>query len=209
MELPGGRVLKEPGERVDHLIFPESGVVSLVAPQMNGDSPELASIGREGVVGCTAAIGSKSNYGRWLVQVPGRAYRCPVAVFQRVFDTDSEFRQMIVCYLEALLTQTMQSVVCNAMHPVAARCARWILVMRDRSNHDVLPLTQEFLAQMLSVHRSSVVLTNGAFQQAGLLEAARGRIRILDRDGLEGAACECYRLVRNRYNDLLPGTFPA
>ncbi|ODA65956.1 hypothetical protein A7A08_03189 [Methyloligella halotolerans] len=109
--------------------------------------------------------------------------------------------------MEALQCQIMQSVACNAMHPVEARCCRWILMMRDRSDSDELALTQEFLAEILSVHRSSVSLTLGTLQQAAYLQVKRGSLRIVDREGLENVSCDCYRIVRDRFEDLLPGTF--
>ncbi|MEJ8571448.1 Crp/Fnr family transcriptional regulator [Microbaculum marinum] len=199
--------LREPGEKIDYVYFPESGVISLVSPMLNGHAPELASVGREGLVGCVAAVGSHEAYSRWLVQVPGTALRCPAKRLERAFDENAGLRQYVVCYLEAFLTQTMQSVACNAIHPVEARCARWILMMRDRSDQDELPLTQEFLAEMLSVHRSSVVLANRSLQNAGFIRQRRGTIAVIDREGLEEASCECYRMVRNRFEALLPGTF--
>jgi len=127
--------------------------------------------------------------------------------FEEAFAQDPSFRQLIVCYMEALLTQTMQFVACNAVHPVEARCARWILMMRDRSDSNEVPLTQEFLAQILSVHRSSVALATSTLQQAGFIQARRGIIAVIDHEGLESASCECYRLVRDRFESLLPGTF--
>lgn len=200
-------VILEPGQEIEHVIFPESGVVSLVAPQINGEAPEIAGIGREGVVGCAAAIGSRETYARWLAQVPISALRCPATAFNEAFEKSPAFRQHVLCYMEALLCQTMQSVACNAMHPVAARIARWILMLHDRADSERLPLTQESLAEMLSVHRSSIVIANASLQQAGLIATSRGAVTITDRAGLEAAACSCYRLIRDRYERLLPGIF--
>lgn len=202
-------VLLEPGEPIRFVYFPEHCVVSLVSPMDDGHSPELATIGREGVTGSVTAVGSQEAFSRWLVQVPGKALRCSATKFEAMFERDPKFRQIIVCYLDALLSQSLQSVACNALHPVEARCARWILMMADRSDLNQVPLTQEFLAQMLAVHRSTVAITLSAMQRAGYIETRRAMIRIVDRAGLESAACECYGLVRDRFERLLPGTFVA
>lgn len=200
-------ILREPNDPITHVYFPEDCLISLVAPLDDGSSPELASVGREGLVGGIAAVGSKESYSRWLIQVAGRALRCPVSDFEHAFRQSTDFRQLIICHFEALLCQTMQSVVCNAVHPVEARYCRWLLTMRDRGDTDDLPLTQEFLAELLSIHRSSVGIVSSTLQKAGFIQARRGVIRIVDRAGLERVACECYRLVHDRYNRLIPGTF--
>lgn len=199
--------LIEAGEPIRFVYFPEHCVISLVGSLDDGSAPELGSIGREGVAGAVSAVGSQEAYSRWLVQVPGTALRCLATRFEAMFEHDSAFRQIVVCYQDALLSQTLQSVACNALHPVEARCSRWILMMADRSDNDHVPLTQEFLGQMLSAHRSTVALTLGSLQRAGLIHTRRAMIRITDRAGLENATCECYRLVRDRFEHLLPGTF--
>lgn len=200
-------VLVESGEPIRFVYFPEQCVISLVAPLDDGHAPELATIGREGITGAVTAVGSQEAYSRWLVQVPGTALRCPTTKFEALFDADRGFRQIVVCYLDALLSQTLQSVACNALHPVEARCARWILMMADRSDGDLVPLTQEFLGQMLAVHRSTVAITLGSMQRAGYIEIRRAMIRIVDYPGLRNATCECYELVRKRFERLLPSTF--
>jgi CRP-like cAMP-binding protein len=200
-------LILEAGSQITHVYFPQTAVVSLVSPFLDGRIPELASIGREGISGSISAIGSRAAFSRWTAQVPGTALQCPASVFEDAFEQNQALRQAAICYMEALHCQTMQSVACNAMHPVEARCCRWILMMRDRTDTDEIPLTQEFLSEILSVHRSSVSLTVGALQQAGYLQAKRGSIRILDRAGLENVSCECYQIVRDRFEALLPGTF--
>ncbi len=179
------KVLADPGDAISYVYFPENMLVSLVAPMLDGRQPEQATIGREGMVGGLAALGKREAYTRWLVQVQGRALRCPVKSFRTAFDEVAEFRQHVLRYLQALQSQILQSVACNAVHPVDARCARWILTMRDRADSDELPLTQEFLAQILSVHRSSVTLTMSALQESGYIQTRRGFVRIVDRKGLE------------------------
>jgi len=201
------QMLADAGDPIRHVFFPEDCVVSLVGNLNDGASPELATIGREGLTGAVTAVGSQEAYSQWLVQVAGTALRCPATKFEAMFERNRKFRQVIVCYLDALLSQTLQSVACNALHPVEARCARWILMMDDRSDGDHVPLTQEFLGQMLAVHRSTVAITMSALQRAGYIETRRAMIRISDRSGLRNAACECYGLVRDRFERLLPGTF--
>jgi CRP-like cAMP-binding protein len=203
------KVIADPGDVISYVYFPESVLVSLVAPMLDGRQPEQATIGREGMVGGLSALGKHEAYSRWLVQVQGRALRCPVKTFERAFGQVPEFRGHVLRYLQALQSQILQSVACNAVHPVDARCARWILTMRDRSDSDELPLTQEFLAQILSVHRSSVTITMSALQDAGYIQTRRGFVRIVDRKGLESTACDCYRLVRDRFERLLPGVFDS
>lgn len=200
-------LILEAGNPIQHVYFPETAVISLVTPFLDGGVPELASIGREGVSGCISAIGSKTSFSRWIAQVQGRALQCPAKVFEDAFQKSQTLRQVAICYLEALQCQIMQSVACNALHPVEARCCRWILTMRDRADTDEIRLTQEFLSEILSVHRSSVSLAVGTLQQAGYLKANRGSIRILDRAGLEAVTCECYAIVHDRFETLLPGTF--
>lgn len=209
VELDLHKVLADPGDRICHVYFPENCVVSLVAPMLDGRQPEQATIGREGVVGAINAVGNHEAYTRWLIQVQGRAFRCPVKTFDTAFRQIPEFSAHVLRYLQALQSQVLQSVACNAVHPVEARCCRWILAMRDRSDSDELPLTQEFLAQILSVHRSSVAITLSTLQEAGYIQTRRGFVRIVDRKGLESAACNCYRLVRDRFERLLPGIFDS
>ncbi len=185
VDLEMHKVLIDPGDTVSHVYFPENSLISLVAPMLDGRQPEQATIGREGMVGGLAALGVHEAYTRWLVQVHGRALRCPVKIYETAFAQVPEFRDHVLRYLQALQSQTLQSVACNAVHAVDARCARWILTMRDRSDSDELPLTQEFLAQILSVHRSSVTVTMSTLQDAGYIQTRRGFVRIVDRKGLE------------------------
>jgi CRP-like cAMP-binding protein len=142
------------------------------------------------------------------VQMSGTATRVPYERLSQVRDSSPQLQQLILRYGEALLAQTFQTVACNAVHPVEARCCRWILNMHDRADSDTLPLTHEFLAEMLGVQRSTVSVVTRTFQTAGLIRQNRGGITVIDRAGLEGMACECYGKVRQIYNRLLPSTYP-
>jgi CRP-like cAMP-binding protein len=207
VRLAAGHVLFNVGGPVTHVYFPHDSVVSLVTMTEEGDTVETATIGREGVVGFIAALGGREALCRTLVQAPGAAARLPRARLRVAFDESPGFRQLLLCYTEALFAQVQQSVACNALHGVEARCCRWLLMAHDRTEDEVLPLTQQFVAEMLGVQRSTVALVARTLQQAGLIRYRRGRIVVTDRAGLEAASCECYRIVRGHFERLLPRTY--
>jgi CRP-like cAMP-binding protein len=141
------------------------------------------------------------------VQVPGTASRIKVERLKEAVEASRALQELSRCYLEALLAQTFQSVACNAVHGIEARCCRWILSTHDRVQGDTLPLTDEFLAEMLGVQRSTVSIVTRTFQSAGLVSQSRGVITVMDRAGLEDAACECYGIIRRNFQRLLPRTY--
>ena len=203
--LAGGEVLFEPDEELRHAWFPESCVLSLAVTMRDGGSSEAATVGREGVVGLMAALSSHRALSRGVVQVPGSVLRLPAGVLQARFEASPGFRQRCLCYVDALLAQVLQSTACSALHSVEARLGRWLLQLEDRTEGDPrLPLTHDFLAEMLGAHRTTVTLAARALQRAGLIAYRRGQVTVLDRRGLETAACECYRTVRQQYERLLP-----
>ncbi|WP_046865549.1 Crp/Fnr family transcriptional regulator [Microvirga massiliensis] len=206
VDLPRGKVLYESGETIQYAYFPHDMVVSLVAVMEDGASAEMAVFGCEGVFGFITAAISRRSFGRYVVQVPGRASRIAVEPLQAAFDASATLRELFRRYGEALLVQTFQTVACNALHSVEARCCRWILSTHDRVKHDTLPLTHEFLAEMLGVQRSTVSIITRTLQTAGLITQSRGGITVTDRAGLEEAACECYDTVRRTFKHLLPKT---
>jgi CRP-like cAMP-binding protein len=208
VELPQGKVLYETGETIHHAYFPHDCIVSLVTVLEDGDTVETAMFGREGVLGFSSALVTRQSFGRYVVQLPGMASRIPVARLGEAFDTSPAVRGLLLRFTEALLAQTFQTVACNAVHTVEARCCRWILSTRDRVSGDALPLTHEFLAEMLGVQRSTVSLVTKAFHSAGLISQGRGVIMITDRPGLEEVACECYGTIRRSFERLLPHTYP-
>ena len=207
VELPSGQVLFEAGEPLDRVYFPETGVISTVAPFSNGPPAEMATTGREGVTSVSAALGAEHSFSRHLVQVPGSALTMEVEAFREAQRELPEFSNLLLAYARTFLAQVLQSVACNAMHSVEERCARWLLMCRDRGDGDRFLLTQEFLAEMLGVSRASVNLVARTLQTAGLIRYSRGGITIVDRHGLEDCACECYRVVREVYDATLPLSF--
>jgi CRP-like cAMP-binding protein len=208
VDLTLGDVLYDTGDAIRFAYFPHDAVVSLVNVMEDGTTVEIGVFGREGVLGVVSALVSREAFGRYVVQMSGTATRVPYERLSQVRDSSPQLQQLILRYGEALLAQTFQTVACNAVHPVEARCCRWILNMHDRADSDTLPLTHEFLAEMLGVQRSTVSVVTRTFQTAGLIRQNRGGITVIDRAGLEDMACECYGRVRQIYNRLLPSTYP-
>lgn len=208
LNLARGQVLYEPGDPMRFTYFPHDSVISLVNVMEDGGSVEMAVFGREGVCGLLAELATREAFGRYIVQMSGRASRMPFERLNEVRNARPAIRRLIMNYSQVILMHTFQTVSCNAVHPVEARCARWILAMHDRAGQDTLPLTHEFLAEMLGVQRSSVSVVTRMLQTAGLIRQSRGSITVIDRAGLEEVACECYGKIRRIYERLLPGTYP-
>ena len=208
VSFPRGQVLYEPGDPITYAYFPQDAVVSLVNIMEDGGSVEIGVFGREGVLGLLSALVTREAFGQYVVQMGGTASRIPFERLNEARNARPGLRQLIMNYGEVLLAQTFQTVACNAVHAVEARCCRWILSMHDRSDQDTLPLTHEFLAEMLGVLRSTVSVVTRTLQTAGLIRQSRGGITITDRAGLEEATCECYGKIRRHYQRLLPGTYP-
>jgi CRP-like cAMP-binding protein len=207
IELKREQVLIDADSSLDHIFFPDSGVISVVAVYPDGSIIEMATIGREGGTGFQAVFGAKTSSARLLVQVPGTAAKMPRQAFVRAMDALPAFLGVVQAHVLALLEQVMVSAACNGAHNVRQRLARWLLMMRDRHDGDDLPLTQDLLAEMLGVHRPSITNAAQGLQRDGFIECGRRRVTILDRDGLVGASCECYRVVRSRIAQHLPKTY--
>lgn len=167
----------------------------------------MATIGREGCSGVQALFGAKISSVRLLVQIPGSAVKMSRAAFTRALGSMPAFRNLMTAYVQAFLEQVMVSVACNGAHSLKERLARWLLMMRDRSDEDRLPLTQDLLAEMLGVQRPSVTNAVRELERHGLIARGRRQVTILDRTGLTQASCECYRLVRERVAFHLPKTY--
>ena len=193
---------------LDHIFFPDSGVVSVVAVYPDGSIIEMATIGREGCAGVQAVLGAKTSSARLLVQIPGTAAKMSRAAFTQAVESMPSFRSLMDTYLHAFLDQVMVSAACNGAHGLKERLARWLLMMRDRSDDDALPITQSLLAEMLGVQRPTVTNAARQLEHAGLIERGRRQVTILDRQKLIGASCECYELVRMRTARHLPKTYP-
>jgi CRP-like cAMP-binding protein len=193
---------------LDHVYFPDNGVVSVLAVYADGHAIEMATIGREGCTGVQAVFGAKNSSAQLLVQIPGSAARMSRVAFMRALESMPSFRNLMYAYVHAFLEQVMVSVACNGAHSLTERLARWLLMMRDRSDADALPITQSLLAEMLGVQRPSITNAARAMERSGLIKRGRQQVTILDRQGLMKASCECYQLVRTRVAFHLPKTYP-
>jgi CRP-like cAMP-binding protein len=203
IKLELGAVLCEAGGLLKHAYFPQGSVLSLLTVLEDGSAIETANIGREGAFGLFAAMYSRVSFNRCLVQLEGAMVRCPIELLQSEFKHSEHVRNLFVSYSETLLSQVQQTVACNARHTTEQRMCRWLLMMHDRANGEPLPYTHEFLSHMLGANRKSVTLAALSMQAAGLISYRRGRIQVLDRTGLEKAACECYAIVKARFDAFL------
>ena len=203
IKLELGAVVCEAGGLLKHAYFPQGNVLSLLTVLENGSAIETANIGREGAFGLFAAMYSRVSFNRCLVQLEGDMVCCPIELLQAEFKHSEQVRDLFVSYSETLLSQVQQTVACNAMHTTEERMCRWLLMMHDRANGEALPYTHEFLSHMLGTNRKSVTLAALSMQSAGLISYRRGRIQVLDRPGLEKAACECYAIVKERFDAFL------
>ena len=202
-----GQVLMDADSSLNHIFFPDSGVVSVVAVYANGGIIEMATIGREGCTGVKAIFGAKRSSSRLLVQIPGSAAKMSRAAFTRAMGSMPSFRSLMYTYIHAFLEQVLVSVACNGAHSLKQRLARWLLMMRDRDDDDALPITQDLLAEMLGVQRPTITNAARELERAGLIARGRRQVTILDRQGLTKASCECYQLVRMRLALHLPKTY--
>jgi CRP-like cAMP-binding protein len=202
-----GQVLMDADSSLDHVFFPDSGVISVVAVYANGSVIEMATIGREGCTAIQAFFGAKTSSVRLLVQIPGSATKMSRAAFARAMESVPSFRKLMSAYVHAFLEQVLVSVACNGAHSLKERLARWLLMMRDRSDGDALPITQNLLAEMLGVQRPTITNAARELERTGLIARGRRQVTILDRQGLTKASCECYRLVRTRLAFHLPKTY--
>jgi len=203
VKLKLGAIVCEAGGPLKHAYFPQGAVLSLLTVLENGSAIETANIGREGAFGLFAAMYSRVSFNRCLVQFEGGMVRCPIEYLRTEFNTSEHVRNLFVSYSETLLSQIQQTVACNAMHSTEERMCRWLLMMHDRAEGEALPYTHEFLSHMLGANRKSVTLAAQSLQAAGLISYRRGKIQVLDRPGLEKASCECYAIVRERFDAFL------
>jgi CRP-like cAMP-binding protein len=198
-----GSIVCEAGGLLKHAYFPSGAVLSLLTVLDNGSAIETANIGREGAFGLFSAMYSRTSFNRCIVQLEGPMRRCPIEVLHAEFRTSEQMRDLFVSYSETLLSQVQQTVACNSMHTIEERICRWLLMMHDRAEGENLPYTHEFLAGMLGANRKSVTLAAQSMQTAGLISYRRGMMQILDRSALEKASCECYAIVRERFDAFL------
>ena len=203
--LESGQVLYEPDMPIEFVYFIENGVASVVGLMTDGSAVETATIGYEGMVGLPLFHGVDRTAAQCFCQVPGEALRMTAASFQAELRRNAVLATTLGHYTQALFTQVAQSSACNRVHSMRARCARWLLQTHDRVGADTFSLTQRFLAQMLGVRRATVTEAAGSLQSDGLIEYKMGTIRVLDRQALENAACECYLIISRELERLLDG----
>jgi CRP-like cAMP-binding protein len=204
--LPGD-ILFEAGAPVEHIYFPQSGVVSLLTPMRDGTFVECGTIGREGAAGLLTGMGAGQALNRAIVQIAGRALRIRTERFREILARSETLQMIRGRYNEALLSQVLQTVACNTLHSVEQRFCRWLLICRDRTGSDLVPLTQEALAEMLGVQRTTVTAAARTLQAKALIRYRRGVIECVDIDGLHGTSCECYDAMRGVFERLLPYTY--
>jgi len=199
VDLPFGTVVAEIGQPVHQVYFPHSGILSLVVEMEVGEMIETAMIGRDGVANAMSALNGQISFHKAIAQIAGTASAIGADALRPFADEFPPLRSALIGHEQVLLAQTQQSAACNASHTVEARLCRWLLRMHDLTQSSDLSLTQEFLAQMLGVRRTSVSLVAGQLQRGGLIKYRRGNIHLEDVEGLRGAACECYEKVRLHY----------
>lgn len=188
---------------IEYVYFPCDSVFSVLTFMQNGTAVEVGTVGNEGFSGIELLIGAEAAIDTTICQVAGHSLRMRAADFKEAIHGDTSLRRLADRFLQVFLSQVSQSVACNRLHTIEERFSRWVLLTHDRVKGEHFHLTQEFLADMLGVHRPSVSLVAGAFQQAGLIKYTRGNLTILNRKGLEDASCECYAVVRKRLAQLL------
>ena len=203
-----GDTLFAAGSSVDFATFPVGGTVAtLLISMMDGRSAETATIGREGAVGSIVSSGGLPASTHAVVQIGGPVLRIEAGRLQEAKRQSETLRNLFTRYADCLLAQVLQSVACNALHPIEARCLRWLLTLQDRLDADVLPITQEVLAAMLGVQRTYLTRILSTLQQQGLIEIGRGRLTILDRARVEASACECHHSVRRHFDTVLGAVY--
>jgi CRP-like cAMP-binding protein len=197
--LPHGAVLFEARHRITHIYFPQRCVVSLLSTAGQGPGVEVGLVGNEGMVGLSVFLGATLSTTQAVLQIPDGAWRMDVGAFTRAIAARSSLRSVLQQYTQSVFSHVTQVLACNERHEVAPRCARWLLMAHDRVGADRFQLTHEFLGQMLGARRPTVSVVARALQTLGLITYARGIVTVLDRVGLEGAACSCYDVMEADY----------
>ena len=202
VSLPLRTSLYEPDEPLPHAYFMTSGIASVVTPMLDGGTAEVEVVGREGIVGSFHLLGSAPVSTSCFVQIAGTGLRIRFADLRAAFKTSEEIRGRILEFVQQQALTVSQMAGCNRLHEAEARLARWLLMAQDRTGDEVLGLTQEFLAEMLGAQRTTVTLIAGSLQRIGLIQYKQGEVRIVDRERLESAACDCYRIAKQLHANL-------
>jgi len=197
------QVLYEVGEPIEYVYFPQRAIVSSLSTMEDGSMVEVGLVGNDGIVGIPAALGDNIATTTTTVQVPDSAMRMKASVLKSEFQRGGVLQSLLLRYIQALFALTSQNAACNRLHHLEERLARWLLLVYDRVESNELPLTQEFISQMLGVRRAGVTVAANMLQQAGLIRYTRGRITILNREELQAASCECYEFINSEYARLL------
>jgi CRP-like cAMP-binding protein len=209
IDLPLGQVLYEAGSVLSHVYFPTTAIVSLLYVMQNGESAEIAVVGNEGVVGVSLFMGGESTSSRALVQSAGGAYRLTAELMKEEFYRAGPVLHLLLRYTQALITQMVQTAACNRHHSFDQQLCRWLLLSLDRLQGTEMVMTQQLIANMMGVPREGATEGVLKLQKAALIDYSGGRIRVLDRKGLENRTCECYEVVRKEYDRLLPDSLAA
>jgi CRP-like cAMP-binding protein len=203
VEFERGRNLETAGQEIRQLVFLATGLGLMTASFPDGAQVEVGLFGWEAVIGAPVLMGTRRSLNNISIQIPGQGYVCAVEAGELEFRRFERFHDLVLRYTQAQLVQSAQSAACNARHTLQQRLSRWLLLCRDRTNSDELALTQDCVATMLGVERPAVSIAESKLQELGLLQSRRGRVRILDREGLETTACECYRIVRDHLDSYM------
>lgn len=198
-----GELLHSSAAEIEFVYFPQSCIISVLATTEQGQTAETSIVGREGMIGSSSLHGIMTSFAESVVQVGGEAVRVAAAEFHRAGKASESLRKLVARFDLSLLAQSQQSTVCQALHQVDSRAARWLLQCRKRLGSNDIRLTQEFFGQMLGVQRTTINLVERTLQNAGLIQIGRGRISILDAAGLEAVSCDCYERIERRYDELL------
>jgi CRP-like cAMP-binding protein len=204
LDMPLGEVVYESGDRLDHVYFPTTAIVSLLYVMEDGSSAEIAIVGNEGLIGIALFMGGETTPSRAVVQSAGKAYRLDARILKEEFHRAGPVQRLLLRYTQALITQMAQTAVCNRHHTIDQQLCRWLLLSIDRLPSNELTMTQELIANMLGVRRSGVTEAAMKLQDAGLIRYSYGHIEVIDRSGLEERVCECYGVVRREFDRLLP-----
>ncbi len=200
VKFASGETIYHSNSKIEYVYFPNHAMASVVATTSEGQCAEAGVIGREGIVGAEALMGTDTNFNETFIQLPDGALRMKTARARAEFKRAGAFHDLSLSFIRLLMLQISQTALCNRLHTVEERLARWLLLCRDRSRTDELKLTQEFLGIMLATNRSTVTTAAITLQGGGLIKYSRGLITIIDREGLEHFSCECYRTVKAEYD---------
>jgi CRP-like cAMP-binding protein len=204
-----GDALYESGQRLQHVYFPTTSIVSLLYIMEDGASAEIAVVGNEGILGISLFMGGETTPSRAVVQSAGHGYRLEAKLLKAEFNRAGPVLHLLLRYTQALITQMAQTAVCNRHHSVEQQLCRWLLLSLDRLSSNELVMTQELIANMLGVRREGVTAAAGDLQRAGLIRYSRGRITVVNRPGLERHVCECYAVVKKEFDRLLSDIPPG